>query len=189
MGKLDGACCYLSGAMEMVADHGVAWRRKFIRLIKTKRLQIDCIDPTDKPGGLDIKIGENKQHQEQLQRDGQFKELQRYVHSYRRYDLRFVDYCDFIVVAVTPTVAQWGSGNELYFAELQHKPRFLICEGGLGKLPRWLFDVIQIKDDNTSDEIFDSVESLVEHLTKLDSGTLPLNDQWVLIRKHIEENR
>lgn len=173
--------------MEMAADHGVIWRREFINLVQESGLKIDCIDPTNKPCGLSI--GEDKEYQQQLQKSGKFKQLQDYVHRYRRYDLRFVDYCDFIVVAVTPEIAQWGTANELYFAEMQHKPRFIICKGGLYNLPRWLFDVIKIDDRNTSPEIFESPADLTKYLTELNSGTIPLDEKWVLIRKNIELSR
>jgi len=179
MGKLDEATAYLSGPMEMVADHGVEWRRRFIRLSNAAGLNIHYIDPTNKPGGEDVKIGEDKETQVRLQSEGRFKELRSYVGDYRRYDLRFVDLSDFLVVVVNPSVAQWGTANEVYFAEMQHKPRFCIIEGGMHKLPRWLFDVF---DDN---EIFESVEDLIAHLIKLDSGEVELDKRWVLVRKHI----
>jgi hypothetical protein len=189
-GKLDGACGYLSGPMEFVADHGVEWRRKFIKLVHDAGLKIDLIDPTDKPGGIDVKIGENKAHQEMLQKEGRWQELQDYVSSYRRYDLRFVDISDFLVVVVDPRVPQWGTANEVYVGEQQHKPMFFICDGGLAKLPRWLFDVVDLDDFNGYHgkrcNVFSSVEEVVQRLVHLDNGVLPLNKKWVLIRKHIE---
>jgi hypothetical protein len=190
-GKLDGACGYLSGPMEFVADHGVVWRRKFIKLVAEAGLKIDLIDPTDKPGGLDIKIGENKAYQEMLQREGRWQELRQYVKAYRRYDLRFVDISDFLVVVVDPRVPQWGTSNEVYTAEQQHKPIFFICEGGLYKLPRWLFDVADLDNPikNKRCNVFGSVEEVVQELIKLDTGVEKMNDEWVLIRKNIEELR
>ena len=193
-GKLNGACGYLSGPMEFVADHGVEWRRKFINLVNEAGLDIDFIDPTNKPGGEEIKIGENKDLQVQLQKSGQFNDLQKYVHSYRRYDLRFVDLSDFLVVVVDPRVPQWGTSNEVYFCEMQHKPMFFICEGGLHNLPRWLFDVVEIGDNgqHTPEKrcnVFESVEDVVNELVLLDNGTIPLNDEWVLIRRYIEMAR
>ncbi len=187
-GKLKYACGYLSGPMEFVADHGVEWRRKFIKLSLEAGLEIDYIDPTNKPGGEDVKIGENKEFQVQLQREGRWKELQAYVHKYRRYDLRYVDHTDFIVAVVDPRVPQWGTADEVYFAESMHHPKFFICDGGLHKLPRWLFDVIDLNDDGTSN-VYQSVEEVIDVLVKLDNGDLPLSDEWVLLRRFIEENR
>jgi hypothetical protein len=191
MGKLDGACGYLSGPMEAVADHGVEWRRKFVKLIDESELNIDLIDPTNKPGGIDVKIGENKAHQETLQREGRWNELRRYVKAYRRYDLRFVDISDFLVVVVNPAVPQWGTANEVYTAEQQHKPMFFICDGGMANLPRWLFDVVDLDDASRNKQcnVFQSVEEVIERLIHLDSGKYPLNDEWVLIRKNLENQR
>jgi len=191
MGKLDCACGYLSGAMENVADHGVEWRRKFVKLIAESGLKIDLIDPTDKPGGYDIKIGENKAYQETLQKEGRWEELRQYVKQYRRYDLRFVDISDFLVVVVDTKVPQWGTSNEVYTAEQQHKPMFFICDGGLAKFPRWLFDVADLDDPikNKRCNVFQSVEEVVAELVSLDTGVNPLSDEWVLVRKNLEIQR
>ena len=189
-GKLDMACGYLSGPMEFVADHGVEWRRKFIKLVKEANLKIDLIDPTDKPGGIEVKIGENKAHQEQLQREGRWKELQEYVGDYRRFDLRFTDNADFLVVVVDPRVPQWGTSNEVYEAERQHKPMFFICDGGLANLPRWLFDVIDLDEGyNKPCNVFQTVEEVVRQLVRLDNGVIPMSKKWVLVRKDLERRR
>ena len=194
MGKLDAACCYLSGAMEFVSDHGVGWRRKMTEIVRSSDLQIDLVDPTNKPGGETYRIGEDKETQVRLQQEGRFNELRDYVHRYRRFDLRFVDLCDFLVVAVDPTVPQWGTANEVYFGELQHKPMFFINPGGLSDLPRWLFDIVDIGDNGRHSvkercNVFTSVEEVVEELILLDSGAIPMSDEWVLIRQFIECDR
>ncbi len=183
MGKLDEATAYLSGAMEMVDDHGVGWRRKFIALSNEAGLNIHYIDPTNKPGGKNIQIGEDKGYQEMLQNEGRFEELKSYVASYRRYDLRFVDISDLIIVSITPNVPQWGTANEVYEAERQHKPRLAIVPGGLHKLPRWLFDVFN------SNEMFEKEEDVIDHLIKLDCGEAILDKRWVLVRKHIQDQK
>lgn len=189
-GKLDNACVYLSGAMEFVADHGVGWRRHFISLVKEANLKIDIIDPTNKPGGEDVKIGENKELQIQLQREGRFAELQEYVSSYRRYDLRFVDLSDFLIAVIDPKIPQWGTSNEIYEAERQHKPIFFVIEGGMHNLPRWLFDVIDVGDDPSCPcNVYETIEGVVETLKELNSGVRPMNKKWVLVRNHIERNR
>lgn len=179
MGKLDEATAYLSGAMEMVADSGVGWRRNFIQLSNEAGLDIHYIDPTNKPGGKDVQIGEDKGLQERLQKEGRFDELRAYVGEYRRYDLRFVDISDFVVASITPTVAQWGTANEVYEAERQHKPCLAIVSGGFYRLPRWLFDVFKPED------LFENEQQVIDHLIKLDSGEEPLDRRWVLVRKHI----
>jgi hypothetical protein len=150
--------------MEFVADHGVEWRRKFIRLSHEAGLKLDFIDPTNKPGDENAKIGEDKGYQTRLKEAGRWRELKEYVEGYRRLDLRYVDLSDCIVAVVDPRVPQWGTGNEVYFAEMQHKPTFFICEGGLKNLPNWLFAVIDL-DDPLEDKrcnVFGSVEEVIE---------------------------
>lgn len=190
-GRLDRAVGYLSGSMEYVADHGVEWRRKFIKLVKEAGLKIDCIDPTNKPGGENIKVAENKEFQAKLQREGKYVQLKNYVHSYRRYDLRFVDNSDFLVAVINPQVPQWGTSNEIYVAEMQHKPIFFVIDGGLANLPRWLFGVVDLNDFHrgTRCNVFETIEQVIEELVALDSGMIRFTDEWVLARKYIEENR
>lgn len=191
-GKLDGACAYLSGAMEMVSvEKAVAWRQEFIKLLKEANLKIDCIDPTNKPGGSTCGNQEDKNYQIKLQTEGRWVQLKNYVGHYRRLDLRFVDLSDFLVAAIDPSVPQWGTSNEIYEAERQHKPTFFIVEGGLSKLPRWLFDVVDLDDWNrgTRCNVFESVEQVVQELVRYDSGQLHLSDEWVLVRRYIERSR
>ena len=192
MGVLDEAIGYLSGPMEFVKDHGIEWRRKFIRLVHESELNIDLIDPTNKPGES---IGEDPTYQIQLQEEGRFKELQAYVNNYRHFDLRATDICDFLIVVVDPTIPQWGTSNETYVAEMQKKPTFFIVEGGLYRLPRWLFDVIDrissanpIKAQQEAN-VYESVEDVVSELVALDNGTKRLSREWILVRKLLAQQR
>lgn len=185
MGKLDGAVGYLSGPIEFVQDNGTEWRRRFIRLVVEVNLDIYLIDPTNKPGDS---IGEDKQVQIELQEAGRFEELQQYVRDFRHLDLRYTDYSNFLVCVIDPTVPQWGTSNEIYMAESQQKPMFFVIDGGMKKLPRWLFGVID-KIDNGKSNVYESIEEVVERLVALDRGDAPLSRQWVLIRKEIEQQR
>lgn len=194
MGILRGSICYLSGAIEYAPDHGVSWRQDFIQKAKAAKLGILCLDPTNKPeieGWDSILKGhlrEDQQYQQQLQGNGEFKELQRYVSGYRRLDLRLVDYSDFLVVAVNPTIPQWGTANEVYMAESQHKPIFFV--GPSGEIfPRWLFDILDITEEDYIRNLFLSVDHLIEHLCKINNGEIKINDEWVLIRQALEKIR
>lgn len=190
-GKLDRAWCYLSGPMEYVADHGIEWRRKFIERTWNLGLNIDFIDPTNKPGGDEMKVGEDKSVQAKLQQEGKFLQLREYVADYRRYDLRYVDLSDFLVAVIDPQVHMCGTYNEIFFAEAQHKPMFFICDGGLSKLPRWLFDVVDLEDHKkgTRCNVFEDINALVSELKLYDTGAIKMSKKWVLIRKHMEEAR
>lgn len=184
-GLLEGAVAYTSGAMEFVQDHGVEWRKRFISLVQESKLKIDIIDPTNKPGGLKSNIEENITYQKNLKKEGKWHELRDYVHLYRRYDLRYVDYSDFLVTNINLSVPQWGTANEIYVAESQHKPIFFICPEGIKNMPNWLFDLIDFDFFN----VFESLELLTECLLGIDSGKIPMNHKWILTRKHIENAR
>lgn len=188
MGKLDNAVGYLSGAMEMVSDHGVGWRRKFIDLSKNANLNIDYIDPTNKPSNSENKIGEDKNYQNSLKKEGKWKELKEYVSQYRRLDLRYTDISDFLIAAIVPGIAQYGTSNEIYVAEEQHKPIFFYCEEGLYNFPNWLFPLIKF-NDNKPINIFQKLEDIIQKLCDLNDGKEKIGDEWVLVRKFIEENR
>jgi hypothetical protein len=179
MNKLDQATCYLSGSIEAAKDGGVSWRQDFIKSIENANLKIQCIDPTNKPGDPSMKIGENKEYQNQLQANGRFEELQQYVTNYRRFDLRFTDISDFIVAAIDPSLHLCGTYDEVFLAERQKKPRFAICKGGLYKLPRWLFGVFKLED------VFEDINGVIERLVQLNNGTYLMDDRWVLIRKYL----
>jgi hypothetical protein len=148
-------------------------------LVDEAGLGIKIIDPTDKPGASPNETAESKAYQEKLQREGRFEELREFVHDYRRKDLRFVDLSDAVVVLIDREVYQCGTLNEVFEAERQHKPIITICEGGLYKLPRWLFDVVDF------DLIFESVEEVVDYLTKIDQQESELDSRWVLIRRYL----
>jgi hypothetical protein len=190
-GKLNGACCYLSGPMEYASDNGEGWRRNFIQLARENSLQIDFIDPTNKPGEGAVKTGEEKGYQVRLQEEGRYLELRDYVSKYRRFDLRFVDLSDFLVAVIDPKIHMCGTYDEIFTAERQHKPTFFICEGGLKKLPRWLFDVVDLEDPKkgTRCNVFETLEDVIDELISLDMGFLPMSSEWVLIRKHLEKVR
>lgn len=188
---LEDAWVYLSGGMNYVEDEGVAWRREFIYLSHKYNLNLLCLDPTDKPLNHygDNSVKEEKEYQKRLKETKQWKTLKNYVSLYRREDLRYVDLSDFVVVHIDPTVPQWGTADETYFAESQHKPRFFICEGGLKNLPTWLFDVIDVDDpsEGTRCNVFESAKEVIQELVKYNSGELKMGDKWLLLRKNINK--
>ncbi len=181
MGRLKDAIIYVSGPMEMVEDAGVGWRREFRDLVNKSELCLNIIDPTQKPGDSPEEICENKNYQIKLQEEGKYEELRNYVHDYRRKDLRFVDLSDALVAVIDRDVYQCGTLNEVFEAERQHKPILTICKGGLARLPRWMFDVVDF------DLIFEDVPAVVNKLIEIDNQENELDDRWVLIRQYLND--
>ncbi len=191
-GLLNGSCCYLSGPMEFVKDHGVAWRREFITKAINAGLSIEFFDPTNKPGNQ-YRFGESKDYQAQLQREGRWLELQQYVENYRHVDLRLVNISDFLIVLVDPEVHMCGTYDEVFLAKREHKPMFFLCKGGLYTLPRWLFDIITLEQkivdgkETIVSNVYTSLDDIIAELVKLNSGEKPLNRDWVLVRNVVSE--
>lgn len=187
-GKLSGALCYLSGPMQYAEDKGVSWREYLMNNAWASGLDIDFIDPTNKPNQT---ASEDMGIQEELIKQEKYHELAQYVKKYRRYDLRSVDYCDFIVALIDKNIHTCGTYDEIFTAERQHKPSFFICKGGLSQLPRWMFDVIDLDDPakGKTCNVYEDVSEVIDELIRLNNGEKEMSDEWLLLRKHIEESR
>lgn len=187
MNNLNGAVCYLSGAMEFVEDDGIGWRQEFTEKSYKANLNLSILDPTNKPKHISTTTSEDKNLQIKLQQEGKFKQLQLFVSDYRKKDLQLVNLSNFLVTMIHPSVPQWGTANEIYLAESQSKPNFIICPGGLSNLPRWLFDVVgKIHTDYLPDamhqaNVYDSIDSVIDELLKINSGEILMNDDWLIL--------
>ena len=174
MGLLSGSIIYLSGAIDNAKDDGVGWRRSMIE--SAKDLGIKWIDPTNKPAKFKPEIGTEKHLINRLKEEGDFEEIVRQVKRYRREDLRFVDISDSLIAYIDPDIHLAGTYDEIYLAERQCKPRFLIIKGGKKRCPNWLFGVFKVSD------MFDSVDECIQRLRETDNGNYPVSREWVLIR-------
>ncbi len=181
MQKLDGAVVYLSGPMEYASDYGVNWRQEIIKSFKDNDLNIICLDPTNKPVELHgTNLKEDVETTKRLKNEGKWEELTKFVKEFRRKDLRYTDLSDFIIAVIDPNIHLCGTYNEIFEAERQKKPRFAIIKGGLKAMPSWLFAVFNYKC------VFSSVDECVQHLKKINDGTIRADDKWVLIRNHLK---
>jgi hypothetical protein len=175
---LDGAVAYLSGSMEYCPSGGVSWRRQIIDLVRQEDININFLDPTNKPKGL---MPEEKGVYHNLRSTKDWAGLQKYVKRIRRDDLRCVDLSDFMIVCIDRRIHACGTYDELFTAEDQQKPVLIISIGGKEELPGWLFAVVRLE------EIFDSVEDCVAYLKDINNGTQPVDDRWVLIRDYLKQ--
>ncbi len=175
---LKNAVCYLSGPMQYAPDDGLGWRKKFIELSADIGLKI--IDPTNKPNALGNQCHEEKGKVDRLKKNKSWDELTEYAKSFVRFDLRACDLADMIVAYLDPNIFTVGTIHEILVAENQQKPIFLILEGGKERASAWLFGILDHRD------MFNSVEDCVNHLKKINSGQIPLDNRWVLIRDYLE---
>lgn len=178
-GILDYAITYLAGPMEFASDGGVIWRQDFINLCYEQDIYLRFLDPTNKLQGMsiteEIKAGKALKDAED------WEGLKQHVKSFRREDLRCVDYCDFLTVMIDKDIHMCGTYDELFTAERQKKPILAIVNGGKKSCPGWLFDVID------HELMFDNVSSCVEYLNNVNSGHIKLDSRWVLIRQSLEK--
>lgn len=178
MSVLRNAVVYLSGPIDAAADLGVGWRQKFIE--QSAHLDLDIIDPCNKPAGCAPEVEGSHRRADLLREQKRWTELQTFAKKLRREDLRFTDISDFVVVYINKKIFTCGTWDEVFLAERQKKPIFAIVEGGLDGLPTWCFGVFELH------EVFSSVEECIAHLDKINSGEIPLDDRWVLIRDYLE---
>ena len=180
-GILDESLCYLIGAMECASDNGISWRAELIQLCKSKDLKIKFLDPTNKVRVLQKEIGEEREKNAKLKRDGSWEELTSFMKIVVRQDHRCVDLSDFVIFYLDPTLHTCGSYFEFQSTLTQKKPYFIIVPQGKSQTPSWLFGIC----DHT--KIFDNIEQVVDQLVALNNGSEPLSDRWVLFRKQINE--
>jgi hypothetical protein len=142
---------------------------------------MQIIDPCNKPSSFVHEVTGDIRTVTKMRNERKWDELQRFVKKFRREDLRFTDVSDFIVVYIDPDVPSFGTLDELFTAEDQKKPCLCIVNGGIEKLPTWLFAVFNLS------EVFDTVDDCIKYLNKINDGIINIDDdrRWVLFRKEL----
>ena len=163
----------LIGPIDHLPDDGVGFRQEIKHKIIEAGLKVRFFDPTNKPVGGFKEIGHEKDHAFKLRAEGRFKELKAFVHAFRRQDLRAVHVSDIVVAYVDPDVHMCGSYNEILVAEQEDKPRLVVIKGGVKRCPLWLFDVFD------TEHMFDTIDDLVRHLVRIDSGEVQFDPTWM----------
>jgi len=167
---------YLSGAIEKTSDDGVDWRKKFADMCKEKNLPINIMDPTDKQDTVICEIGEARKRLQKLKSTHQFDEFTREMKRVRRWDLRACDYSHAVIVYIDPDIPTWGTIDECVTAERACHPVLAIVKGGAEKAPDWSFTIIN------HDEMFKTMEDMIEYLVDVNNGDKALDERWVFIK-------
>ncbi len=177
MKNLDGAQIYLSGGIDRVEDDGLGWRKEFRNRCNRAKLPVGFLDPTNKPDHLGSEVGEEKNRVRVLLEAHKWEQAQNQAKYFRHIDLRMVDSCHLFVVYIDITSHLCGTYQELFLAESQSKPMFVIMAPGQSKwdIPSWLVTVFD------EDDVFNDVKSCVEHLKLLHSGKIIFDDKWIMI--------
>ena len=152
MNELDGKRCVLSGGIDRIPDNGVMWRRYIKEECRKKKINIIFFDPCDKPNGLGSEVGVEKTKVRELINLHKWEEAKKYVKTFRHYDLRAIDWSDFVIVKIDIKSHLCGTYDEIFLAERELKPIFVIMGEGQTKydIPTWLVSFINEKEIFTS---------------------------------------
>lgn len=169
--------CYLVGHMEYA--NGEDWRRSVE--VELDKMGIIAFNPYKKPFLKDVGEGEDfRGNMKELMARGAFGEVGDRMHQIRIYDLNLVDRSDFILAHIIPSVASWGSAEELVTAVRMKKPIFISIEGGKKNTPLWLLGMLPHK------YFYNSISEILEVLKKIHSGEKEIDsDRWRLLREEL----
>jgi nucleoside 2-deoxyribosyltransferase len=175
MGVLSKTKTYLVGPMENL--DGTGWRNRVTKELST--IGVVCYDPYKKPFIRDLDEGQEVRAQmRQAILNGDLEYSHRIGKVIRAHDLNLVDRSDFIIANIHPTLASYGSAEEIFTANRAKKPIFLSVEGGRSKCPAWISWTIPPK------YIYNTIDEILEVLFKIDSGRVVADsDRWRLLRK------
>jgi hypothetical protein len=156
---------------------GSSWRSYVSNTLT--RLNIVCFNPYDKPFVKDIEEGEEaRKEMHDWLNNSEYDKVSNKMREIRSYDLNLVDRSDFIISHIDPSIASWGSAEEIVTAVRMKKPIFLSIEGGKNKVPLWILGMIPHKYIyNNLDEILDVIDSIDSGKKHIDS------DRWRLLKK------
>ena len=166
------------GHMQYIGDHeGESWRDRVS--VELEKMGVIVFNPYHKPFIKDVQEGsEVGKALAKAKAEKDYEYLAKKMKEIRIYDLNLVDRRDFIVAHIKPTVASWGSAEEIVTAVRMKKPIFLSIEGGKQACPYWIYGMFPHK------YIYNSPDEIIEMLRKIDRGEKKLdNERWKLLRK------
>jgi hypothetical protein len=172
---LKNSRCCLSGGIDRVPDDGIQWRQYIKEQCKNKKLEIKFFDPCNKPKSLGSETGIEKILVRNMINNGEWEKAKEFVKTFRHYDLRAIDWCDFVIVKIDINSHLCGTYDEIFLAEREHKAILVIMGEGQTKkdIPAWLVAFINEK------EIFESPDECINYLCDMDSGKIQLDSRWV----------
>jgi len=174
MELLNKTKCYLTGHMQY--QNGESWRN----IVKERlgKLGVTSFDPYHKPfiNSFEENDGTRAKLLNQMENE-EYDVVTKYMKQVRCEDLRLCDISDFIFCRISPSIASWGTAEEIFWSNRMKKPIFLVVEGGKKKCPLWLVGVIPHK------YIYDTIEDALVMLEKIHIGEKEINsDRWHLLK-------
>ena len=177
MNELEGINVFLSGGMDRCSDDGIGWRKEFRKKSDEANLNFNFFDPTDKPDGVAPETGIEKYAIQKALKDGDWEFAVEKSREVRHVDLRMIDSTNLYVVYIDLGIHICGTYNELFEAERQEKPLFVIMAPQYKKhdIPLWLVGIIK------EEEIFEGIDDCITHLIKINNGEIKQDDRWLRI--------
>lgn len=180
-GVLEKTKCYLVGSMENASgEQGIKWREDVTN--KLLPLGITSFDPYKKPF-IDDSLDEGQELIKQFRskvinwQDDEVKVVSQRMKAIRSSDLNLVDRADFIIANINPRIASWGSAEEIFSGNIKKKPIFVAVQTGKRNVPLWLLGTLP------HTYFYDSIDQIVEILTKINSGEIPIDSKrWRLLK-------
>lgn len=140
MNRLKNQRVYLAGAMDRVADRGVAWRDSITPFLE--QLGIVVFNPINKPTDIGLEDSDTHHIKTKLKQMSRYDELSNMMKTIRAVDLRLVDISDFLIVNLDLDIHPCGTYEEIFWANRQKKPIIVHMVQGKNKTPDWLFGTI-----------------------------------------------
>lgn len=169
--------CYLVGHMQY-AD-GENWRNYVEE--KLTNMEITVYNPYKKPFVKNVEEGANVRNLLESQMiEEKYDEVQDKMRQIRIYDLNLVDRSDFIIAHIIPSVASWGSAEELVTAVRMKKPTFISIEGGKKNTPLWLLGMFPHK------YFYDSLDKVLKTIEDINEGRKDIDsNRWRLLKEEL----
>ena len=167
---------YLIGHMQYVDGKG--WREKIKETFDGSGIKF--YDPYYKPFLHDVPEDDaSRAEMIRWMKTEQYDIVAQRMKEVRGFDLRLCDICDWFVAVIKPSVASWGSAEEITTIVREKKPLFLVIDDPLGKkaTPLWLMGTIPHK------YIYNSLDEVITTIKAIDEGIIQLtSERWKLLK-------
>lgn len=173
---LRGTRCYLIGHMQYANGRG--WRQHVKETFKDTGIKF--FDPYYKPFVHDVPEDEkSRDEMHHWMATEQYDLVASRMKDVRSLDLRLCDICDWFIAVIKPSVASWGSAEEITTIIREKKPLFLVIDDPQGKkaTPLWLMAIMPHK------YIYNNVDEVIQTVTAIDNGIVKMSsDRFKLLK-------
>lgn len=177
MGLLARTRTYLAGNLEFSSDT-TNWRKQI--QWELGKLDIICLNPMEENFIGDIQEDDAYRNKMiKMREHGDYEFVRTFMKRIIQKDLRLIDIVDFIIFKFEFDCPTYGTLHELFVANFQKKPCFVIAEDKR-KIPLWLVGLIPEK------YIYRSVEHLIEMIYSIDNGSVKIDsDRWKILKPNL----